>query len=404
MAVLTGQSICCRVGLALLKTSEETLVALPFERLLTALNSRQFPAFSRPPAQLLRLALSFWVSRRLSASLAEYQKQQALEEAQQAEQLALKQKQQQAKEAGQTGSGAAAQNASSGQADGGQRSGAQLKENRDTDRLTPPSESARQPDDPLAREQEALQNGDHARHSPTAQQQGAASQHAAAGGAPISAAASELTGAGAEQAPSTSSRPAHGAHNQLAEGVQRGVKSLHGAGDGVGEHPGASDELLSSNADALHANGLAQHLQGEEGAAAYAAGASTGLAEHAEPAGLDDRADSFSSAHSEMAQPLNGPDVDRADVDQAAALDAGASHPVGYYSEAAGQRSDQPSLLPSAAGSSAVARQHSGRQGAMQNGNGSAAVSSKGQATQSGSRLSFFGGASRKDRLGGSPQ
>ena len=69
-------------------------MALPFERLLTALNSRQFPAFSRPPAQLLKLALSFRVSRRLSISLADYQKQlakqQQLEEQQQ---LLLKQKQ-----------------------------------------------------------------------------------------------------------------------------------------------------------------------------------------------------------------------------------------------------------------------------------------------------------------------
>lgn len=64
------------MGLALLKTSEDTLLALPFERLLTALNSKQFPAFSRPPAQLLKLALSFKVSRRLAASLAEFQKQQ----------------------------------------------------------------------------------------------------------------------------------------------------------------------------------------------------------------------------------------------------------------------------------------------------------------------------------------
>ena len=67
-------------------------------------------------------------------------------------------------------------------------------------------------------------------------------------------------------------------------------------------------------------DGLSQHLQGEEGAAAYAAGTSSGLAEHAEPAGLEERADSFSSAHSEMAQPLGGADVDHADVDPAAAL------------------------------------------------------------------------------------
>lgn len=57
---------CGRVGLALLKTAEDTLLELPFERLLTALNSKQFPAFSRPPAQLLKLALSFRVRQSLS--------------------------------------------------------------------------------------------------------------------------------------------------------------------------------------------------------------------------------------------------------------------------------------------------------------------------------------------------
>ena len=407
MAVLTWQVTCCRVGLALLKTSEETLVALPFERLLTALNSRQFPAFSRPPAQLLRLALSFRVSRRLSISLADYQKQQALEEAQQAEQLALKQKQQQAKEAEQpkqTGSGGPAQKASSGQAGEGQRSGEQLKENGNTDGLTPPSVSARQPDDSWTGEEQALQNGDHARHSPIAQQQGAASQRAAAGGIPSSPAGSEATDAGAEQAPSSSSTLADGVHAQPTDGVPRGVESLPGANGNVAE-PGAFDELQSDSPNVDQVNGLSQHLQGEAGAAAHAAGASTGLAEHAEPAGLDERADSFSSAHSEMAQPLGGADVDRADVDPAAALDAVASHPAGYYSEAvAAQRSDQPSLLPAAHGNKSVARQDSSRPGTMRNGAGSAAVSSKGQAKQSGSLLSFFGGASRKDQLGGSPQ
>lgn len=72
-------------------------MALPFERLLTALNSRQFPAFSRPPAQLLKLALSFRVSRRLNASLAEYRKelaeQQRSEEKKEHEQELLKQQQ-----------------------------------------------------------------------------------------------------------------------------------------------------------------------------------------------------------------------------------------------------------------------------------------------------------------------
>ena len=64
------------VGLALLKTAEATLLALPFERLLTALNSKQYPAFSQPPAQLLKLALAFKVSKRLAQYAAEYQRQQ----------------------------------------------------------------------------------------------------------------------------------------------------------------------------------------------------------------------------------------------------------------------------------------------------------------------------------------
>ena len=59
-----------RVGLALLRISEEALLPLPFERLLTALNSKQYAAFARPPGQLLRQALSFCVSRRLAASQA----------------------------------------------------------------------------------------------------------------------------------------------------------------------------------------------------------------------------------------------------------------------------------------------------------------------------------------------
>ena len=80
-------------------------MALPFERLLTALNSRQFPVFSRPPAQLLNLALRFRVSRRLSISLAEYQKQlaeqQQLEEQKEQEQMLKKQQKQAAEGAGQ---------------------------------------------------------------------------------------------------------------------------------------------------------------------------------------------------------------------------------------------------------------------------------------------------------------
>ncbi|KAK9825860.1 hypothetical protein WJX81_005237 [Elliptochloris bilobata] len=76
--LLEGPKTVFRVGLALLRMSEEALLPLPFERLLTALNSKQYAAFSRPPGQLLRQALSFRVSRRLAASQAEYQRSQAL--------------------------------------------------------------------------------------------------------------------------------------------------------------------------------------------------------------------------------------------------------------------------------------------------------------------------------------
>jgi len=58
------------VGLALLRLSEDALLPLPFERLLTALNSKQYTAFARPPGLLLRQALAFHVSRRLAASQA----------------------------------------------------------------------------------------------------------------------------------------------------------------------------------------------------------------------------------------------------------------------------------------------------------------------------------------------
>jgi len=64
--------LVCRVGLALLKTAEEELVALPFEQLLAALNSKRFPAFTKPPGQLMKVAMQIKVSRRLALSEAEY--------------------------------------------------------------------------------------------------------------------------------------------------------------------------------------------------------------------------------------------------------------------------------------------------------------------------------------------
>ena len=60
------------MGLALLKTAEEELIALPFEQLLAALNSKRFPAFSKSPGQLLKVAMGIKLSRRLAACEAEY--------------------------------------------------------------------------------------------------------------------------------------------------------------------------------------------------------------------------------------------------------------------------------------------------------------------------------------------
>ncbi|KAK9809729.1 hypothetical protein WJX73_000467 [Symbiochloris irregularis] len=70
--LLEGVKIVFRVGLALLKISEEQLIQLPFEQLLAALNSKQLPAFGRSPNSLLKLALSFHVSKRLNQSRIEH--------------------------------------------------------------------------------------------------------------------------------------------------------------------------------------------------------------------------------------------------------------------------------------------------------------------------------------------
>lgn len=67
-------AVICRVGLALLKTAEEELLALPFEQLLAALNSKRFPALSRSPGQLIKVAMSIKVSRRLTTSEWEYRR------------------------------------------------------------------------------------------------------------------------------------------------------------------------------------------------------------------------------------------------------------------------------------------------------------------------------------------
>ena len=60
------------MGLALLKTGEAELADLPFEGLLHALRAQQLPAFARSANSLVKLALSFRVSRRLDMYRAEY--------------------------------------------------------------------------------------------------------------------------------------------------------------------------------------------------------------------------------------------------------------------------------------------------------------------------------------------
>eukprot|EP00884_Botryococcus_braunii_P005294 jgi/Botrbrau1/14766/Bobra.0103s0014.1 len=71
---LEGTKTIFRVGLALLKSGEPTLRQLPFEKLLSSLNSKQFPAFSQPPSTLLDLALTCRVSRRLAIYEADYKR------------------------------------------------------------------------------------------------------------------------------------------------------------------------------------------------------------------------------------------------------------------------------------------------------------------------------------------
>lgn len=59
------------MGLALLKTGEGELADLPFEGLLHALKAQQLPAFARSANSLVKLALSFRVTRRLDMYKAE---------------------------------------------------------------------------------------------------------------------------------------------------------------------------------------------------------------------------------------------------------------------------------------------------------------------------------------------
>lgn len=51
---------------------EDALMDLPFEQLLAVINSKQCPAFSQPPDVLIKLSLSFRVTKRLAVYKAQY--------------------------------------------------------------------------------------------------------------------------------------------------------------------------------------------------------------------------------------------------------------------------------------------------------------------------------------------
>lgn len=60
------------MGLALLKLCEDSLLELPFEQILALINSKQCPAFSQSPDVLVKLALTFRVTKRLAVYKALY--------------------------------------------------------------------------------------------------------------------------------------------------------------------------------------------------------------------------------------------------------------------------------------------------------------------------------------------
>lgn len=62
----------CRVGLALLRLCEDTLLDLPFEQMLAVFKGKQCPAFSYSPDVVMKLSYSFRVSKRLTQFKAMY--------------------------------------------------------------------------------------------------------------------------------------------------------------------------------------------------------------------------------------------------------------------------------------------------------------------------------------------
>jgi len=61
-----------RVGLALLRLCEDSILDLPFEQMLAVFKSKQCPAFAHSPDVVMKLAYSFRVSKRLAQFKAMY--------------------------------------------------------------------------------------------------------------------------------------------------------------------------------------------------------------------------------------------------------------------------------------------------------------------------------------------
>ena len=331
-------------------------MALPFERLLTALNSRQFPVFSRPPAQLLHLALKFRVSRRLSVSLAVYQKQlakqQQLEEQKEQEQLLLKQQQEQqaAEAAGQqdghagqrgTGNNAAKEHSAPGQghADWEPSSGApsavQPVENGHAGlaSMQPPGGS-RAGESPYGPQQQDA--------APTQQLDGASMDHCVS------------------------------PFQELRTSEPSQAQMLGDSGtEGRPEETGALHETQHHSLKASQADGQQVKV------------ASKGLGQLQKGSGEDD---SFTSARSSPAAALQACDVGSAE----------SCHPAAIDEDAAGdQPSKQPSLLPQAL-STGNTRQSSGTKGTPGGRNKGRDQGSKNHAKQGGSLLNFFRSTSKE--------
>ena len=346
-------------------------MALPFERLLTALNSRQFPAFSRPPAQLLKLALSFRVSRRLNASLAEYRKelaeQQRLEEKKEHEQELLKQQQ-----AEQSAAQAAARSAErdgqltqdgqparapaqaekrdSGQADVQQASARLLQENGHAEQPSVQPE-AQQPDRERA--------GDLLQGSQQLEQAPSSSQHMSSSGA--------LEGDTLGQ-PSGDIGKGKQTQSQLeGQAGREALRPLQGR-----KSSNAGPSLPNGTEAFAPCNGAEPQLEAEVSAVS----------------------ESFTSARSGPIAATQPPTADgRERSDAAAPLE-----------DAAGaQQSSQPSLLPDKL-ANGMPRQDSWRKDAEGRHRESRAQASKEQARGSGSLLDFFRVSSKGEKggLGGS--